>query len=137
MEGSAGLPESWQSQLPPLPVPRSTSDSFVSERVGSNYFSKSSNAVEDGNRLDLLSGSNSIAWAYWQYTGGPRVVTSLEFVMDVPAGNEYYVAVPDYRAGRWQFRGPFESGRVFRADSFDFYSPAGDFFALALTAAGN
>lgn len=131
------LPAQWQDQLPPLPDPRSASGSFVSERVGSNYLAKSGNAIEDGNRLDLLSGSNSISWACWQYTGGPRVVTSLEFVMDVPADNEYYVAVPDYRSGRWQFRGPFDSGRVFRADSFDFYSPGGDFYALALTAGGN
>ncbi|MCB1188270.1 hypothetical protein KDL29_13990 [bacterium] len=131
------LQDVWQDQLPPLPPQRSSSGTSVSERVGSNYLVKSSNAIEDGNRLDLLSGSNSLAWAYWQYTGGPRVVTSLEFVMDVPADNQYFVAVPDYRSGRWQFRGPFDSGRVFQADSFDFYSPDGDFYALALTAGGN
>jgi hypothetical protein len=129
-------PAHWQEQLPALPVAHNVSGSSSSERVGSNYLVKSSNAVEDGNRLDLLSASNKLAWAYWQYTGGPRVVTELEFVMDVPADNEYYIAVPDYRLGRWLFRGPYTSGISLRADSFDFYSHDGDFYALALTAGG-
>ncbi len=60
-------PQDWQAQLPPLPAVREASGTNVSERVGSNYFAKSSNAVEDGNNLKLLSGGNSLAWAYWQY----------------------------------------------------------------------
>ncbi|MCB1216338.1 hypothetical protein KDL44_03040 [bacterium] len=133
---AAAIEEQWLAQLPPLPQPRSSSGSSLSERVGSNYLMKSSNAIEDGNFLDLLSGGTSPAWAYWQYKPGARVVTKLEIVANIDAGNEYWVAVADYGSGRWQFRGPFTSSAVLRADDFNLHSPDGDFYAMALTAGG-
>jgi len=91
--------------LPPLASLRQPS--ALSDHVsnGCDALYRSANAVNDGTALILNAGPNELAWGIWGWNVYGENLHSLSCDVDVPAGQQLYLAIADFRAQRWEIRG--------------------------------
>lgn len=137
--GSESLKSTGQlpaTEFPALDTLRATSLATDQEQTGSEAVQAASTSILDGNKLQLPSGSNFSSWGIWSFACGYDFPTQLSFVMEVPAGSEYWVAVSDYSSGRWSFSGPYTAGVAVDVDSGN-RSPALNLHCAVLTAGGS
>lgn len=99
-----------QHGLPALDTLRESSLAFSLEQDGNMATAQSPTAIVDGSELLLPSGSNFASWGIWSFDSGYDYPTMLNAVVNVPDGDEFWLAVSDYEDGRWQFSGPYGSG---------------------------
>lgn len=122
--------------LPPFPVDKAVSASFISEVFGKDSYDRSLNAIENGTALELYSGSNEISWGIWRFSPGMQVVSSVQVVLSVPAGSEVYIALADFAKNSWSFSGPVTAGQSMDLVDAKHRSPLGNVYIALVTAGG-
>ncbi|MEZ5337610.1 MAG: hypothetical protein R3F46_05040 [bacterium] len=125
-----------QHGLPALDTLRNPSISYSHEQDGSMAAQQSLTAIVDGSELSLPSGSNFASWGIWSFDCGYDYPTLLNAVVDVPDGDEFWLAVSDYDSGRWRFSGPYGSGVAIELSSAN-RSPLNLLHVAVLTGGGS
>jgi hypothetical protein len=92
--------------LPPLPQDRETSATPILERRGYNTFDHSADAHEEDAYLVLESHLDKLCWGIWHLNPGSTELQSVEVLMDIPPGNDVYIALANYSRGAWEMHGP-------------------------------
>ena len=142
-----GQPEVQQNQasneplqiLENLPaLPREHTGSAVTGDFLPGYLThaRSSNAFDDDNKLLLLSGTNHLAWGLWRINPSLVYIDSVEAAVDIPPGDEVWLAVSDYQRNMWDIKGPFTEDYLLTIDDSRHRSVDGDLYVLAIAAYG-
>jgi PKD repeat protein len=92
---------------------------------GRDTYSRSSNAVDSGTFLDLLSETGGLAWGVWAWEGTGRDLASLDFDFSIPASDECFVALANYDSGAWDWSGPYADDASVPLDDAVNRSPEG------------
>lgn len=124
------------TQMPAIPVDRATEAAFSYELNGIDTYDRSANAIANGTALDLISGSNNIAWGIWQF-GDLANLSQVLAVIDVSPGEAVYLALADFTSGTWDFDGPLSAGKTITLDESRHRSEAGNFYIAALSSGGD
>jgi hypothetical protein len=116
---------------------RAVSIAQSSEQLGRDALMRSTFTVEIGESLTLLSTPTEFAWAIWRFNPELAYLDNLQLLMDVPAGNEAWVAIADYGSDRWQFSGPFDGNELIELNDSAQRSSAGNFHIAVFCAGGD
>jgi hypothetical protein len=98
--------------------------------------SRSSGATDDGTTLVLSSGSGGLEWAVYRLNTGSAPV-SFTVSLGSTAGEEAFVGVADFDAGRWVFDGPTSGDYVHIIAGPNFRSPSGNVFVVIAAVDGH
>jgi len=123
--------------LPLLPDDRETSSTNVSEVNGKDTFERSLNAVDDDTALELISGADDLSWGLWRFNPPLAAIVSIQVVMDVPDGEEAYIALSNYANGVWDFDGPLSAGKSVTPDDDEHRSAEGNLYLAVIAWGGD
>ncbi|MCC7478400.1 PKD domain-containing protein [bacterium] len=133
---SAAAPESALPALPALPRGRQARGLEETELNGSQSFRRASSALPADPVLALNSSAGETCWGIWELPAVDEL-RYLEIAMNLPTGQQAWLGLADYSAGRWELVGPVFDGRVLALYPQRHSSPGGLLYAAVLVADGN
>ena len=113
--------------LLPEDVPRAASSTDVQTLHGSERYSKSANATDNGNFLDLGAGAGEISWGMYRFTDlvDEDIPQSLDIEFTEPLPDTYYLGLADFASRKWQWH-ELGSGHTTSTSEHDVFGlPAG------------
>jgi len=123
--------------LPPIPPSRGSAELVNDSLRGMDYFAKSPYAqVTPETWLSLDAPFGLLSWGIWafeanggEFTGQPAITVDL----DVPSGEEVWLALADYSRGAWDIQGPFTDDETLTVDAAKHIAPDASIYCCALT----